>query len=203
MSLSLNTLPASDRRAELRRVAIARREALSPSTHAALSAQLCAHLEILLGQLAPVCLAFCWPYRAEPDLRTLMCSWIAANQAHCAALPVGLDRQKPLVFRAWTPQTDLAVDRYGIAYPSEGAFVEPDCVLVPLNAFDAQGYRLGYGGGYFDRTLAQSAVLAIGVGFELGRVATVLPQTHDRAMDWIVTEQGVFRGLGNPERRPG
>lgn len=122
-----------------------------------------------------------------------MCGWLAGDKTRRAALPVVLDRQKPLAFRAWTPETDLVVDRYGIPHPPAGVFVEPDCVLVPLNAFDTQGYRLGYGGGYFDRTLAQSRVIGIGVGFELGRFDTVWPQTHDRPMDWIVTEQGVFR----------
>jgi len=66
-------------------------------------------------------------------------------------------------------------------------------VLVPLNAFDAAGYRLGYGGGYFDRTLAQMRTIAIGVGFELGRVDSVLPQPHDLPMNWIVTESGAAR----------
>jgi 5,10-methenyltetrahydrofolate synthetase len=181
-------------RSELRRVSIARREALSAPARAALTVRLCAHLDTLLGRLAPMCLAFCWPHRAEPDLRALVSAWLAGDKTRRAALPVVLDRQKPLAFRAWTPATDLVVDRYGIPHPPDGAFVAPDCVLVPLNAFDARGYRLGYGGGYFDRTLAGSSAIAVGVGFELGRFDTVLPQAHDRPMDWIVTEQGVFRG---------
>lgn len=194
MSSSPPARDSAETRADLRRISIARREALSAPARAALTAHLCAHLETLLGRLAPACLAFCWPHRAEPDLRALMRGWLAGDKARRAALPVVLDRQKPLAFRAWTPETDLVVDRYGIPHPPAGPFVEPDCVLVPLNAFDARGYRLGYGGGYFDRTLAQSRAIAIGVGFELGRFDTVLPQTHDRPMNWIVTEQGVFRG---------
>ncbi|MBI1905360.1 MAG: 5-formyltetrahydrofolate cyclo-ligase [Rhodocyclales bacterium] len=193
MSSSPPAQNTAETRAELRRISIARREALSAPARVALTVHLCAHLEILLGKLAPTCLAFCWPHRGEPDLRALMRAWLAGGKARGAALPVVLDRQKALAFRAWTPQTDLVVDRYGIPHPPDGAFVEPDCVLVPLNAFDARGYRLGYGGGYFDRTLARSTAIAIGVGFELGRFDTVLPQTHDRPMDWIVTEQGVFR----------
>jgi 5,10-methenyltetrahydrofolate synthetase len=70
----------------------------------------------------------------------------------------------------------------------------PDVALVPLNAFDARGYRLGYGGGYFDRTLAVMRMVTVGVGFELGRENNVLPQAHDHAMHWLVTEAGIFHG---------
>jgi 5,10-methenyltetrahydrofolate synthetase len=84
----------------------------------------------------------------------------------------------------------MATDRHGIPVPADGEDVVPEVVLVPLNAFDARGFRLGYGGGYFDRTLETLQATAIGVGFELGRAATVFPQDHDRPMDWIVTEAG-------------
>jgi len=87
---------------------------------------------------------------------------------------------------------ELALDRYGIPFPAHGEEVAPEVALVPLNAFDARGYRLGYGGGYFDRTLAAIQMVAVGVGFELGRENDVLPQAHDRAMHWLVTEAGVF-----------
>jgi 5,10-methenyltetrahydrofolate synthetase len=68
-------------------------------------------------------------------------------------------------------------------------------ILLPLNGFDPAGYRLGYGGGYFDRTLAALSPrpLTIGIGFELNRIASIRPQAHDLALDWIVTENGVFR----------
>jgi 5,10-methenyltetrahydrofolate synthetase len=86
-------------------------------------------------------------------------------------------------------------DRYGIPTPIEGEFAVPEVLLIPVNAFDAQGYRLGYGGGFFDRTLAalNPAPLTIGVGFELSRVETIDPQAHDIRLDAIVTEAGVFR----------
>jgi 5,10-methenyltetrahydrofolate synthetase len=73
--------------------------------------------------------------------------------------------------------------------------VVPQLVLVPLNAFDAAGYRIGYGGGYFDRTLAETPMIAVGVGFEIGRVESALPQAHDKPMDWIVTEEGFCLAL--------
>lgn len=128
----------------------------------------------------------------------MVARWVRADAARSAALPVVLDREKALLFRTWTPSMALQPDRHGIPHPPSGEPVIPDAVLVPLNAFDAAGYRLGYGGGYFDRTLATIETCAIGFGYELGRAETVFPQPHDRAMDWIVTEAGVFR----PEAQP-
>jgi 5,10-methenyltetrahydrofolate synthetase len=151
------------------------------------------HLADLLERLAPETLGFCWPFRAEPDLRHFVAQWLAGDACRRAALPVVLDREAPLVFRRWEPGMVLQPDRHGIPHPPAGPALLPEVVLVPLNAFDAQGFRLGYGGGYFDRTLAVLPACAIGVGFEVGRVASVLPQSHDRPMEWIVTEAGVFR----------
>jgi len=83
---------------------------------------------------------------------------------------------------------------YDIPVPVEAIELLPDQVLVPLVAFDAQGYRLGYGGGYFDRTLAALAPppATIGVGFEVGRVDSIAPEAHDIPLDHIVTEAGFF-----------
>ncbi len=85
-------------------------------------------------------------------------------------------------------------DRYGIPTPAAGDFLQPQALLIPLVAFDAAGYRLGYGGGFFDRTLASlhPRPLAIGVGFELNRVETIHPEAHDARLDAIVTEAGVM-----------
>jgi 5,10-methenyltetrahydrofolate synthetase len=87
----------------------------------------------------------------------------------------------------------MALDRHGIPIPSAGEELRPNVVLLPLVAFDPQGFRLGYGGGYFDRTLAAMVPrpLAIGVGFELGRVADIRPQAHDIPLDATVTEAGI------------
>jgi 5-formyltetrahydrofolate cyclo-ligase len=88
----------------------------------------------------------------------------------------------------------MDVGVYDIPFPKARDILLPDLVLAPPVGFDAARYRLGYGGGYFDRTLAvlQPRPFAIGVGFELGRLTTVYPQPHDLAMDAIVTEVGVF-----------
>lgn len=176
----------------LREAALARREALSAAARTGLTAAIERGLDTLVPQLAPRVLAFCWPWRAEPDLRAWVARWLAADAQRIAALPVVLDRGTPMVFRRWTPDLKMARDRHGIPHPAQTAEVVPDVALVPLNAFDAEGFRLGYGGGYFDRTLAVMDPVAVGVGFEVGRVATAHPQPHDKPMDWIVTEAGVF-----------
>jgi len=151
------------------------------------------HLEGLIANLQPRTLAFCWPYRAEPDLRAWMQAWLAAAPGRVAALPVVLERHAPMVFRPWVPGAPLPLDRHGIPHPVEGEAVLPEVLLIPLNAFDDRGYRLGYGGGYFDRTLAGMRAIAVGVGFEVGRVPSTLPQEHDRPMDWLVTENGAAK----------
>jgi 5,10-methenyltetrahydrofolate synthetase len=89
----------------------------------------------------------------------------------------------------------MNIDRHGIPVPAAGEFVTPNIVLLPLVAFDTQGFRLGYGGGYFDRTLAALVPrpFSIGVGFELAHVADIRPQAHDLRLDAMVTETGVVR----------
>ena len=177
----------------MRRAALAAREQLTATARAALATRLECHLAGLLEQLQPGLVGFCWPFRGEPDLRHFIADWLAGDPQRTAALPVVTDRAQPMVFRRWVPGSALVPDRFGIPHPPAGPAVLPELVLVPLNAFDAAGYRIGYGGGYFDRTLAASRMTAVGVGFELGRVADTLAQAHDRPMDWIVTEAGAWR----------
>jgi 5,10-methenyltetrahydrofolate synthetase len=178
-------------RRALRQEMVARRAALGDGDHAALSARIVAHALAALPR--PQVAAFCWPIKHEPDVRPLLASWRAAGVQ--AALPVVVAENTPLRFREWTPDSLLAADRYGIPTPAAGAWLAPDLILLPLNGFDDAGYRLGYGGGYFDRTLAALAPrpLAIGVGFAVNRVASIRPQAHDQRLDWIVTEDGAFR----------
>ncbi len=180
-------------RVNLRRMAVDRREAMTATARVASTRRLERHLTALLADLSPDCLAFCWPFRGEPDLCHWMARWLQAQPGRTAALPVVTGVAQPLIFREWTPHTRLLPDRHGIPHPPDGPVLQPDVVLVPLNAFDANGYRIGYGGGYFDRTLAATSIIAVGVGFELGRVDSAFPQAHDKPMQWIVTEAGVWR----------
>ena len=177
-------------RRELRRAMVERRTALDDAGHAALSARIAGHALAALAR--PAVAAFCWPIRHEPDVRAIVTAWAAVGAR--AALPVVVAEDAPLLFREWTPETPLTADRYGIPTPAAGAWLTPDLILLPLNGFDGAGYRLGYGGGYFDRTLAALVPrpLAVGVGFEINRIASIRPAPHDQRLDWIVTENGAF-----------
>lgn len=201
-----NTANRSAVRTALRREKIAAREALPPLEHARHSAPVAAHLALLLARLAPRVLGFCWPFRGEFDCRPLVARLLADGVRAC--LPLVVEPDAAMAFREWRPDCAMAIDRHGIHYPVAGMALTPDVLLMPVNAFDARGFRLGYGGGYFDRTLAalNPPPLAIGVGFELARVATTHPGVHDIALDAVVTEAGLERfsaRLGDPGRDPG
>lgn len=176
----------------LRNRLIAAREALPAELHAQRSRQIERHLGALVDVLSPAVLAFCWPFRGEFDARALVVARLPGGLRAC--LPVVVDNGRPLEFREWSPQSEMIEDRYGIHIPARGETLRPDAILMPLNAFDAAGYRLGYGGGYFDRSLAALSPRprAVGVGFELARVDSIRPQAYDLPMDFIVTEAGAF-----------
>ncbi len=137
--------------------------------------------------------AFCWPIRNEYDARHL--ARRLREQGAVTALPVVVARGAPLVFREWHPGVQLAKGALGIPYPVGSREIQPEVVLVPMNGWDANGYRLGYGGGFFDRTLASLAKkpVTIGVSYELARMATIHPQSWDVPLDYVVTERGVYR----------
>ena len=180
-------------RTALRREKLAARTALDEKTRTSLSARIEKHLADLLTPLPPQTLSFCAPVRGEFDVRPLVSLLI--ERGWRAAMPVVEVANAPMSFRTWTPSSAMTSDRHGIPIPAKGQTIVPDIVLLPLVAFDPQGFRLGYGGGYFDRTLATLVPrpLAIGVGFELARVADVRPHRHDIPLDAVVTEAGIVR----------
>lgn len=179
-------------RDQLRRDMLARRAALTPEQLDTLSAELSHHLTELLMRLAPRAIGFCWPWRGEFDARDTVTQWLAAGPARRAALPVITTPAAPMQFRAWQPHSVLEEGAFGIPVPRDGAWVVPDLFLMPVVAVDEAGFRLGYGGGYFDRTLAALTPrpLAVGVGFDFQRVASIAPQPWDEPLDWVVTERG-------------
>src|SRR5512139_2916575 len=132
-------------RRALRQDMTRRRAALAGAEHEALSARIVAHALAALPR--PKVAAFCWPIKHEPDLRALLASWTSVQVR--AVLPVVVAENAPLRFREWTPDSRLALDRYGIPTPTAGEWLTPGLILLPLNGFDDAGYRLGYGGGYF------------------------------------------------------
>jgi len=182
-------------RRALRQQAIELRLALSASECTRHSARICALLDRHFPQLARWHVGFCWPVNNEPDLRPLISSWLARGEAGFSALlPLVQGLDQPLAFREWTPQCSMQADRFGIPTPTTGRLLRPQALLIPVNAFDGAGYRIGYGGGFFDRTLASLAPppLAIGIGFELARVESVRPEAHDVRLSAMVSEAGVF-----------
>jgi 5-formyltetrahydrofolate cyclo-ligase len=180
---------------------IQRRMALSSETRRALG-------ELAMAQLAQAVdledyrvLGFCWPMRGEFDVRSLARRHLA--QAGDAAIPVVVERSAPIEFWRWQPGAAMARGVWDIPIPKERVVVMPDAVLVPLVGFDPSGFRLGYGGGYFDRTLAAARPrpYAIGLGYEDSLLPTIFPQRHDIPMDLIVTDRCIHRvGLAEPPR---
>jgi 5-formyltetrahydrofolate cyclo-ligase len=180
------------RKAERERL-IAERERLPPATVEHFRERIDGHLERSFPGLAAATIAFCWPVRGEYDARPL--AEALRSRGAVTALPVVVAPGQPLAFREWHPGVTLAPGPLGIPYPVDSDPVVATVVLLPLNGWDEAGYRLGYGGGFFDRTLASlpKPPVAIGVGYELARMPTIRPQAWDIPMDWIVTERGVYR----------
>jgi len=180
------------RRSERQRL-LALRIGVAPAERRLWGAAIEEHLALLLGERPSMLLGVYWPFRAEFDPRPLIERLVAAGSA--IALPAVVNLKGPLEYRAWRPGERLVDGVWNIPVPEERDIVIPQTVLAPLVGFDRRGYRLGYGGGYFDRTLAALSPrpLAIGVGFELSGLETIHPQDFDVPMDVIVTEAGVRR----------
>jgi A/G-specific adenine glycosylase len=143
-------------------------------------------------QLQSSCVGSYWPHAGEYDPLALM-QWLN-KQGATLALPKVLASSEPLEFVAWWPGVPMKNDAYGIPVPDNSQAVIVDVVLIPMLGFDAGGFRLGYGSGYFDRTLGSldPRPLTIGIAFEVLRVPTIFPQLHDIAMDYVVTEQAIY-----------
>lgn len=175
-------------RAERAALPVARRQEIA----AALADALTGLVRETIGPVEGRVVSGYWPIKSEPDLR----SWLAGTHAAGAltALPVVETRRAPLVFRPWSPGTRMIRGDWNIPVPPpEAGAVIPEIVLAPLIGWTAEGYRLGYGGGYFDRTLASLSPrpFAIGIGLTAARLVTIYPQPHDIRLDAIVTEDGV------------
>jgi len=191
------TDPARAARRAMRLALIEARQRMNPRDRIDADAALSRHLSDLLQSLQPTSVGFCWPYKAEFDARTVIGDWLAAAETRWAALPVVGPTGTPMRFRRWDPGHEMPLDRYGIPFPGDGPDVVPQLLLIPCNGFDARGYRIGYGAGHFDRTLAtlQPRPVAVGVAYELGRIDDVQPHAQDLPMDWLVSETGCWQRL--------
>ncbi|CAG9182245.1 5-formyltetrahydrofolate cyclo-ligase [Cupriavidus pinatubonensis] len=181
---------AEDRRA-LRARLLAERAAVADRADA--DERIAAGLLPLLERLAIRCLGFYWPIQQEFDARGVVTQWLSADTSRRAALPAVSRPGAPLDFHLWTPDTPMTKGHYGIPVPDGTEAAQPDALLIPCVGFSPDKFRLGYGGGFYDRTLAamSGSPVAIGIGFEACRIA-LQAQEHDLPMDWIVSEAGVF-----------
>jgi len=180
------------RKAERARL-IAARERLDAATRERFRRRIDGHLLRAFPGLGAAKLAYCWPIHGEYDARRLVEK--LRERGAVTALPVIVAPRQPLVFREWHAGVTLASGPLGIPYPVGSELVTPTVALLPMIGWDEAGHRLGYGGGYFDRTLASLVPkpVAIGVSYELAKIETIQPQSWDIPMDWVVTERGVYR----------
>lgn len=174
-----------------RAVLIERRLAISAEERAAQSEAITAALLQALLSCPGTLIGFYWPFNGEYDPRPL--ARFLHGERMRLALPVVVEKAKPLIFREWRPGIPMTYGVWNILVPAEGEPISPDVLLAPVVGFDGQGYRLGYGGGCYDRTLASRPAKprVIGIGFELSRIVTIHPQPHDIPMDLIVTERQI------------
>jgi 5-formyltetrahydrofolate cyclo-ligase len=174
-------------RKEQRAALIATRMAIPQEERNRVAAEVAAQLDRLIPTRADTIVSVYWPFRGELDLRDWMRSGVARGLR--IALPVVVEKGRPLIFREWVPGARLTRGVWNIPIPAEGPEVIPTVLIAPFVGFDPQRYRLGYGGGFFDRTLAalKTPRTAIGVGHPGGALPTIHPQAHDIPMDLIVT----------------
>jgi 5-formyltetrahydrofolate cyclo-ligase len=172
---------------------IRRRTALSVEARHELAERARAHLLQAVDLNAYKVLGFCWAIKGEFDVRRIAEQHLACGGE--VALPVMVHKSAPVEFWRWHPGMAMQTGIWNIPIPTQRDVVTLDAVLVPLVGFDARGYRLGYGGGYFDRTLAAATrrPFAIGLGYADSALPTIYPQSHDIPMNLIVTDQSVHR----------
>jgi 5-formyltetrahydrofolate cyclo-ligase len=173
---------------DLRIDAERRRQTLARPGHAA---ALAAHATALALPPGAVVAGY-WPIKSEADPRALMAA--LSGLGHPLALPCVVRRAAPLLFRCWQDGDPLGRGAYGTSEPlSSAAPVMPSVLLVPLLAYDPAGYRLGYGGGYYDRTLAAQPVLAVGIAYAGQEIPAVPHEAHDLRLNAVLSETGLKR----------
>jgi 5,10-methenyltetrahydrofolate synthetase len=171
---------------------LAARMALNGQTREHHDRQIADSLYGAIGDPRGLTVSVYWPFKGEPDLRL----WMDQVRSHGGrtALPVVVAKAQPLVFRLWSRGEPLERGVWNIPVPSRSVLAEPDIVIAPVVGFDRAGFRLGYGGGFYDRTLAALAKRPriVGVGYQQAAIDTIYPQPFDIPMDMIVTEAGVM-----------
>ncbi len=184
-------------RKQQRQQLIAAREAIPADIHRQWSQAISDWLKVGFSQSQGMAIGVYWPFRGEYDPRHIAEHF--RHQGATLALPEVIGKDEPLCFREWLTDTPMKSGAYGIPVPIDTKPVMLDAVFIPMVGFDQRGYRLGYGSGYFDRTLANyhPQPLAIGIAFEMQRLENVYPQPHDIAMHYVVTEAGIFQSANH------
>jgi 5-formyltetrahydrofolate cyclo-ligase len=181
-----------DDKRRLRGTMVARRAELSEAHRREAAERLCAAFFDEKPFETPAVVTAFWSINEEIDVRPLMHALVEAG---CRlALPVVQAKRQPLVFRAWAPGDELEAGVFGTFHPfSRREVLEPDALLVPLLACDGEGWRLGYGGGFYDRTLAglrtRRQVTAVGVGYDEQVIDAVPHGPDDERLDWLLTDR--------------
>ena len=172
---------------------IAARLAVPAETRAARGEAIAAGVLAEIGAPEGRIVSAYWPFRGEPDFRPLLAEIVARGGR--TALPVVVEKGRPLEFHLWQAGEELGRGVWNIPVPAAHRPCLPDIVIAPVVGYDPACYRLGYGGGFFDRTLAAMAKKprVIGIGYSAARLSTIYPQMHDIPMDLIVTEAGILR----------
>lgn len=188
----------ADAKKELRTEALLRRKAAFERHGPEASRKIAAQGLDFLRLKADVVVSGFAAIRDEINPAPLM-AWLQAEGLQLA-LPVMQGRDKPLLMRSWSPGDVMAPAAWGIAEPlDDKPTLEPDVVLVPLLAFDERGYRLGYGGGFFDRTLRRlrklKPIIAVGLAYDEQKVDAVPAESYDEKLDWVLTPSGPQRCL--------
>ena len=172
---------------------LACREAIANNDRTKWSIKITDSLEHGFPILCKSTVGFYWSYRGEydpgPAMNTLQ------KRGAVLALPEIENERNLLCFRRWWKDAPMKIGAYNIPVTDNTELVMADVIIVPMLGFDTQGYRLGYGGGYYDRTITEinPSPLVIGVTFEILRLDTIYPRSHDVAMNFIVTEAGIYK----------
>jgi len=190
----LTTTPAEIAKAALRERAHAQRATLSASSRAEAAAAAAEHFAAGVEIGSDATIAAYWPIRDEIDCRPLLVQLMDALRPVC--LPVTNGDDNPLEFRLWQQGAPLYEAGFGTLAPPEGApVVLPDAIIIPLLGFDGRGTRLGYGKGYYDRTIAAlpRRPMLIGYAFAVQELPDIPREEHDVPLDLVVTDAGVKR----------
>ena len=202
MIQSIARNPVMEGKSALRANLLASRDAQgSPADQATRNEALGRHLAEAMSRYPAVpCVGFYWPLTGEFDARDVLTIWLACKASRTAALPVVVGTHEPLAFHAWEPKAEMKTGRYRIPVPAVERVVTPELLVIPCLGFDAERYRLGYGGGYYDRTLAawpaetpsETPPVTLGVAYESGKCEALPRETHDIPLDAIVTEARIY-----------